>query len=251
MTERRITVPPPHTIDHPEIRAAVTEYNRLYDALTASQTKLTQLREDHRRMLEGEASDHAAAIRAGKADPGVKRSTKLAAEIDTEVRTIEALERAVGEARRELGAAVGEHREAWQATLTKRRAEARARYLDAVTAVEVARVGLGEAFNLTNWVAAFPGPAKWAPGAYFTQVPSPVAQAANPLTIESVLDALRTLGAPPVPRPVVEHVPPGGRQNGNVPRSGVAQREAASGALHVSARPVVTVETGDGPTRAY
>lgn len=75
MRDRPLTLPP--EIEHPTIDKAAAEYLKLTENLAAARAKLAELEENRRQAVLADREAHAAAIRAGKADPGEPK-TKLA-----------------------------------------------------------------------------------------------------------------------------------------------------------------------------
>jgi len=100
MRDRPLTLPP--EIEHPAIEKAAAEYLKLTGNLADAQVKLAELEENRRRSVAADREAHAAAIRAGKVDPGEPKTKLADAEILVLNRHREALEVAVGQARQEL-----------------------------------------------------------------------------------------------------------------------------------------------------
>ncbi len=208
MRDRPLTLPP--EIEHPLIEQAAAEYLKLTGNLADAQVKLAELEENRRRSVAADREAHATAIRAGKPDPGEPKTKLADAEILVLNRRREALEVAVGQARRELITTVGEHRAAWQKTIAKRRAQRQEQAATALEQLTAALDALASAVGLEDWLETFtatPERALWHPSRFASRVPGVTSPNGDPYGVSEILAALRTLVDPPAskPAPLLHH----------------------------------------------
>jgi DNA repair exonuclease SbcCD ATPase subunit len=155
MRTPKIEIPPAHVRPRiPAIAEAVTEVEQLRQRLRTERQELVELEHGRDAAAEQDTAAQAAALRAGKPDPGRKAEAKAAKAIESKAPTITALERAVEDAEAELAAAVQEHtakyREQLQDAAEAERAKAR-ELLDGLMATLAERQ---EVLALRSWLAA-------------------------------------------------------------------------------------------------
>jgi hypothetical protein len=133
------------------VDVAVDELRRLEADLRAARTQMRDLEASRRKVVEADRDALAAAIRAGKPDPGQKATTDHAAKLAETTRRAAALKTAVVSQERELTALLRQHagemagRHAAEAAATRKRAAAALAELRA--AAEVAT----QAEALSRW----------------------------------------------------------------------------------------------------
>lgn len=191
------TIPP--KLAHPKVERVAAEYRRLTAELRATDQAAADLVAARHRSSEEDLNARAAALRAGKADPGTEASDRIEREILEIDSKAQALRRAVDQVYAELvevfeahradlaerdDVAVGRAREAF-AGLVEQMAEA----YGAQRRAEAARA----------WAATFPQRSRWSPAG--GAVPGLVAPSGETMSWDVVLDALRRLADPPAPKP--------------------------------------------------
>ncbi len=197
MSERRVELPP--TISNRKVSAAAKEYQRLVADHQAAATVAHDLEEGRREAVEADRRAYAAAIRAGKDDPGQVATTTVDSELLEIRRRESALEHAVTEARNELVATVDQNRGEWLAGIEKRLDGARAGMREALDRLVDAHAELAEAGATRELAEGFPQ-ALWRPERVAARLPSLRTQAGEPVPAVAAISALRELAEPP-PKP--------------------------------------------------
>ena len=185
---------PPH-IPNETAQKAADEVRALEAERAKAVTERDRLERRRGVAVEEDRQSLAAALRAGRADPGPKAVEKADAAAEKARRREAALGTAVGQARAELGEAVSENREQLEATAAERVAEARERYGAAVEQIVAEHRALSEALGFAAWLKGGPEarymPAKHTPGVRSLTTPS-----GSPPSFEAVTEALGELAEP-------------------------------------------------------
>lgn len=187
------------------VAKAATAWTTLIDRHRDEVARLRGLEGDRPRAVDADRSALAGALRANKADPGDKATQAADATIADCRRRVDALVVACDDARAELIETIEAERNAIQAHAAGTTADARARLLEVLTDLEVARAAVATSLTLGAWLTRFPTvTSKVAPPMLVT-VPDLMGANGEPLPWATVLDALRAMGAParqtPVARP--------------------------------------------------
>ena len=183
---------------HPKVRKVASEFSQLKTQLDAELQRLDDLGQDRQRAEETDRLNYAAAIRAGKEDPGIAAVDNVDQAITATRRKIEALEIAVADSRKEVMAAIERHREAWLADIDNRVDAAATAFRVAVEAMAEAHAEAAEALTLRTWLTSYPR-LNWKPGG--GSVRGLVRQNGEPTSWATVVDALRTHADALVPTP--------------------------------------------------
>lgn len=192
----RLALPPADLLPAPVAKAA----SCYVDLLATWQAAAAELRaldaKPARHAAEAEdTAAYAAAIAAGKPDPGEKSLRAYEDKLRSAARRKAAAAKAVGDAARDLLDAVAKHRDAIDTAARQRTAKAEAAYLAAVDALPGAALELAQARRLAAWPDDLERRQPWG-----RPLPVPnVATIDGNITAESVAAALRAVVTPPVP----------------------------------------------------
>ena len=213
LPEPDYATPPADIVGDKKVSAVLSEYARLIAARDAEYASLRRLEDERARAVEADQQAFAAAIRAGKDDPGQEATAKADQAILACRRKAEALAIAASDAVTDLVATVDRQRAAWAAQLDKRTAEGRAELGAAVDALVAAHAKLGETLALRAWLADFPARPRW-PVSHLGHVPALRSRSGEPPAFEAVVAGLRELARPPEPK-----APPEARPLAAVPEA--------------------------------
>jgi len=120
------------------------------------EAQLDQLRSQRDQALAADLDSRAAAELAGKRQRPTERLTQLAADLEAAEGRAAVLERAEQRAREALNAAVAQHGEEWEATLTKLRSAQAGDMARAVDALMQAHEAAQHTSALLGWVRSYP-----------------------------------------------------------------------------------------------
>jgi len=148
---RALSLPPVEHLPKPVAKAAA-EHVALVAREQSAATALLALENARRSAVDADRDAYAAALRAGKADPGTPKTVEYDAEIVKAHRLVEGLTTAVASSTDEVLAAVARARPTWQADTARAEVEARTRYLEAIDALDRARTCLVEARSVGAWL---------------------------------------------------------------------------------------------------
>lgn len=177
-------------LDWPDLAALIVEYRKLADAHRTASSALSGLLDSRPAAIEADRTAYAAAIRAGKDDPGEAALAKLNTKISSASRKSEALAVAVGAAAQDLAGAVERRRIELVRDVGRAIAQDHEALADAVARWEAARAGMQAHKALLSWVREFPARSKYVPG-----VTPPIAgligRIGDAVSYSEILDALR------------------------------------------------------------
>lgn len=181
----------PPNIREPEVKAAAEEYRKLVAELREEWGRYKVAEEGRRRAEDADRADFAAALRAGKADPGQKKLQEADVAILASSRRIDALQVAVAASRSELVDCVERHRTEWESSLEVETTEAAETFATAVDAMAAAHDALAEVLALRGWLSRMPGRAVWSQAGFTSAVPALARPGYDPPTWAVVLAAVR------------------------------------------------------------
>lgn len=193
----------PPRFDVPAVAKAAEHFRKIHREHSKAATLLRELEERRHQAVEDDRALYATAIRKGKADPGQQAVEKLDAEMLATRRRTEALAVAVRDAEADLRAAIAKAKGEWAALLKRQAAEARDHYDFAVAAVEGATERLREVNGIQAWLDRFPAERLFYKPGGPTRLPSLQSRSGEGYLFDTVLEALRTVNAPPPPPQVV------------------------------------------------
>ena len=149
-----MTIPTP--VPWKLLERARAEHERLSGDYDASFVRVRQLEQERAAAAEADRAALAAALTAGKSDPGDKELERVEKLLAAEQRKVDALQLATQQAQARIEAVVEEHREEWKRDAERRVDEARSGYAAAVEALVAAREQLEHAFALASFTENFP-----------------------------------------------------------------------------------------------
>lgn len=225
---------------HASIAKAAEKQAKMVAAHREADGRVEALAAGLRNAREADLTAASAAITAGKAAPAAT-APRMEHDLGLAEKHAEATKHAVASARRALTDTIEANRDQWQAKCAERVDEARLALAGAVDELENRLVALGRAGSELSLVREWPD--LGFKDRRLTALPGVEHTPGNPVALDALMAALRRLAAAPEPREVPEHVPPGGRQSGRLPRHGLPQREPVGG-LHPTAQPSVSVDVG-------
>lgn len=197
---RKLPLPPVDTMPA-AVRAVAEDYLRITELERAATARQSSLEEQRRAAVEADRSAYAAALRAGKGDPGTKATDTVDREMTKCRREVDAYSEAVLTARADAEAAIVTARADWLADLAEEAQDARDGYADALTELAAARTELVDARSRADWLADMP-----AAKVYRVAVPPVLgirSQTGDPHSWAAVIAALRAEAATPEePQPV-------------------------------------------------
>ncbi len=174
------------------VRKAAAEHAALLTRQQSAAQDLLDLEDRRRVAVNADRDAYAQALRSGRPDPGQPRTTEFDAQLVEARRLLAGLATAVAASADEVLTAVARARETWQVDTARAETEARTRWLEAIDALDAARVALVQARSVGAWLE---GPADrykdWTP-----PVGRLAAQHGGPHNWTDVVDALRADLAP-------------------------------------------------------
>jgi DNA repair exonuclease SbcCD ATPase subunit len=187
----------PTRIAHPKIEKAAAEYRRLSAELRATDTLARELELTRHIPANEDLDARAAAVRAGKPDPGTPASDARTKQIEEAASKAEALRRATEQSYAEFVQAFEEHRDELVGRAAAEAQRARVAFAGLVEQLGDGFSALRAAEAAQGWAAQFPqySRLKQAGGT----VPGLVAQSGDDMGWELVLDALRKMAEGPAP----------------------------------------------------
>lgn len=204
MPQPKVTVPPPEIRGRlKKLDGPATEVETLRGRLRTEQQELAELETKLDAAREADVAAQAAALRAGKPDPGQKATAKADQAIEAKAPRIAALERAAEDAEADLVAAIDEHRVEYREQLL---AEAEDQRATARRLVGEAQAAVGDrqrTLALRSWLQR---PGRFNPGKLQGQVESLTQPNGSSPSVDVVTAALaEALDAPKPPEPTNPH----------------------------------------------
>ena len=194
----------PPSIDQREVSKAAKQYRDLRERHRVESQNLVEAEHERDAAVIEDRDAYAAAIRAGRKDPGQLKTSKATEKVEAKRREVEALEAAATDAHNELVKEIEQHREAWSAKVAERIDERRAAVRSAIDAVVAANQALRDDLALSSWLDGFPD-ARYRAGT--GAVPALRSANGDPFAFEQVVSALRETIDPPE-QPVAPNVQP-------------------------------------------
>lgn len=196
MAIREVPDPAALGFQAPKWQAALAEYQRLNRQRQEALAEQAGLRQ---RLIPAQAADnaaHAAALRAGKADPGTPKADKVRDEQAATARRVDALTLAVEQVERDVAAAVEAERDGLLEQVDKAVEERRQQAAAAVDAWHEARIQYAEARALADYLRTYPNGRFKLSSGYMRNYRRRNPTDAVP-TVEQVLEMLRRDAEPP------------------------------------------------------
>lgn len=193
-TPRKLPLPPVGTMPS-SVRSVAEDYLRILELEREATARQAALEEQRRSAVESDRSAYAAALRAGKGDPGAKATDTVDREMAKARREVEAFAEAVQGARADVEAAVMSARSEWLTALAEEDVAACARYAVALEELATARMQLVDVRSRRDWLAGMPT------SKVYRVAEPPVrgllARSGDPSSWAAVMEALRDEVAPP------------------------------------------------------
>ena len=149
----------------PDVAKAIAEYERLKARHDVAAAELHGLLQSRPAAIEADRTAYAAALRAGRDDPGEAALSKLNTRVTAASRKSEALALAVESAAKDIADAVDKRRPDLAHDVDEIIGRDHEALQEAVTSWEAARTTLAAHRALRGWIGSFPARTKWVPGA--------------------------------------------------------------------------------------
>lgn len=140
-------------LDWPALQEIVEKIRETGEEYKALGMKVRELDATRRQAEQADINAFAAAIQAGKGDPGSKNTEKLEKELTDTRRRRQALQIVLNEFERERVALTNDRRSEWHSEVQGKREQAKNRVSEAVASLRDARANLDALNGLDEWIS--------------------------------------------------------------------------------------------------
>jgi len=217
----------PTNVDDEQVLAAADEYRRLEAARVEAAGEQRKLEDARRDAVDRDEQAFADALKAGKADPGAKHTSKADEAIVQARRRAAALERAAQQALGEFLAVLEQRRVEWTASLEEQVAQARLEFGDRLAALTEAHGQLADRFATLQWLEQMPTRGLFRAGQYLAVLPHTETRSGEPFHVGQVFERLGEFATPPAAPAPIARTGHRGTRGDEEPGSSVLERAAA------------------------
>ncbi len=179
----------------PDVAKAIAEYERLQARHSGASADLHELLQARPAAIEADRTAYAAALRAGRDDPGEAALSKLNTRVTAASRKSEALALAVQSAAKDIADAVDKRRPELAYDVDEIIGRDHEALQEAVTRWEAARTTLAAHRALRGWIGSFPARTKFVPGAT-PPIGDLIGRNGDPISHSEIAAALRVDAEP-------------------------------------------------------
>lgn len=189
----------PTNVDDEQVATAAGEYRRVEAARVEAAGEQHKLENARRDAAELDEQAFADALRAGKADPGAKHTSKADDAIVQARRRAQALDRAAKQALGEFLDVLEQRRAEWTASLEQQVAQARSEFADRLAALTEAHGQLADRFGTLQWLVQMPTRGLFQPGRFLAVLPHTETRSGEPFHVGQVFERLGDFANAPAP----------------------------------------------------